>query len=173
MRYIKHGKAAADPFVRVEGEEPVPSDVPVIVSADWLLSATQDQIENRSAPLGVFWPNDKPERELAPFLPRLSLVALEFPVFRDGRAYTQARQLRERYGFKGEIRATGDVLRDQFLFMARAGFDAFEVRKEADAEAFAKALHEFTALYQPGVDSPTHTFRSRFVPPDTEAASDA
>jgi uncharacterized protein (DUF934 family) len=161
MRYIKNGQIAADPFVYVEGDEPVPADVPVIVAADWLLSATAAQLESRSAPLGVAWPNDKPESNLAPFLAQLSLIALEFPVFRDGRAYTQARQLRERHGFKGEIRATGDVLRDQFLFMVRAGFDAFEVRKDADAEAFAQALHEFTLSYQPAADGPAHSFRSR------------
>ena len=56
-----------------------------------------------------------------------------FPNFRDGRAYTQARLLRERFGFRGELRATGQVLRDQFVFLARAGFDAFEVKKPEDA----------------------------------------
>jgi len=164
MRYIKNGAVAADPFVYVEGDEPVPPDVPAIVSADWLLAASKREIESRSASLGVIWPNDKSESQLAPFLPYLALVALEFPVFRDGRAYTQARLLRERHGFKGEIRATGDVLRDQFLFMVRAGFDAFEVKKAADAEAFAKALHEFTLRYQPAADSPPHGFRSRLNP---------
>jgi uncharacterized protein (DUF934 family) len=159
MRTIKNGKIAADPFVYVEGDEPVPSGVAVIVSAEWLLAAAPAQLANRDAPLGVAWPNDRPESELAPYLAHLALVALEFPVFRDGRAYTQARLLRERHGFKGEIRATGDVLRDQFLFMVRAGFDAFEVKKDADAEAFAKATGEFTVRYQPAADGPS--FRSR------------
>jgi uncharacterized protein (DUF934 family) len=169
MRYIKNGAVAADPFVYVEGDEPVPSDVPAIVSADWLLSASKGEIESRSALLGVSWPNDKPESQLAPFLPHLALVALEFPVFRDGRAYTQARLLRERHGFKGEIRATGDVLRDQFLFMARAGFDAFEVKKAADAAAFADAVHAFSLRYQPNADGAPHTFRSRLNLPFPDA----
>ena len=161
MRYIRNGKLAADPFVYVEGDEPVPPDVPAIVSADWLLHASEEEIRGRSAPVGVNWPNDRPLTDLAPYLPFLALVALEFPVFRDGRAYTQARLLRERLGFKGEIRATGDVLRDQFLFMVRTGFDAFEVKKGADAEAFAKALREFTLRYQPAQDGPPHAFRSQ------------
>jgi uncharacterized protein (DUF934 family) len=148
MRYIKHGKIAEDPWVYVEGDEPVPADVPAIASPDWLFVASHEALANRTAPLGVAWPNDKPESELVPYLDRLSLIALEFPVFRDGRAYTQARLLRERYGFKGEIRATGDVLRDQFLFMARAGFDAFEVKKVQDAENFEKALRDFSLAYQ-------------------------
>ena len=163
MRYIKNGEVSRDPFVYVEGDEPVPSDVPVIVSADWLLTATAEQIQNRSAPLGVAWPNDRPEEELAPYLAQLALVALEFPIFRDGRAYTQARLLRERYGFKGEIRATGDVLRDQFLFMVRSGFNAFEVKKAADADAFAEALGEFTLFHQPPADGQPPAFRSRFA----------
>ena len=78
--------------------------------------------------------------ELAPYLDRLALVALVFPGFSDGRAYSQARILRERYGFRGELRATGQVLRDQFLFLLRAGFDSFEVSKEADAAAFADSI---------------------------------
>lgn len=173
MRYIKNGALAADPFVYVDGDEPVPSGVPAIVPAHWLLAAAQEQIEKRGAPLGVSWPNDKPESELAPFLPYLALVALKFPVFRDGRAFTQARLLRERYGFKGEIRATGDVLRDQFLFMLRSGFDAFEVKKDADADAFSQALHEFTLRYQPAADGPLHTFRSRLASPAKPGDADA
>ena len=173
MRYIKNGEVAADPFVYIEGDEPVPSDVPVIVSADWLISAAKQQIQDRSAALGVSWPNDRPESDLAPFLPHLSLIALDFPVFRDGRAFTQARLLRERHGFKGEIRATGDVLRDQFLFMLRAGFNAFEVKKTADADAFAKVLHEFTLRYQPAADGPLHAFRSRLNLPEKGKEGDA
>ena len=77
---------------------------------------------------------------------------LVFPSFRDGRAYSQARLLRERHGFEGELRATGQVLRDQFLFMLRAGFDAFEVIKDADAEAFAQASRRYSVFYQPTGD---------------------
>ncbi|MGO8952987.1 MAG: DUF934 domain-containing protein [Rhodomicrobium sp.] len=160
MRYIKDGVAVDDPWVYIEGDEPVPPDVPAIVSPDWLFAAAPGEIASRSAPLGVAWPNDRPESELAPYLSQLALIALEFPVFRDGRAYTQARRLRERHGFKGEIRATGDVLRDQFLFMARAGFNAYEVKKRADAEAFVKALGEFSIRYQPAGDQ-AHDFRAR------------
>ena len=68
-----------------------------------------------------------------------------FPSFKDGRAYSQARVLREQYGFRGELRATGNVLRDQFLFLLRAGFDAFEVVKDADAAVFAEARRALSA----------------------------
>ena len=73
-------------------------------------------------------------------------------MFRDGRAYSQARLLRERYGFGGELRATGKVLRDQFLFLLRAGFDSFEVTKAADAAAFAESVARYDVFYQPTGD---------------------
>ncbi|MFT4079462.1 DUF934 domain-containing protein [Rhodomicrobium lacus] len=164
MPYIKKGEIADDPYVRLGGDEPVPTDVPVIVPLAWLLAQTPQSLEGRNVPLGVALPNDKPESLLEPYLSRLSLIALDFPIYRDGRAFTQARRLREAYGFTGEIRATGDVLRDQFLFMVRSGFDAFEVRKEHDAKAFAKAVNEFSGLYQPSQASDAH-FRFRFAPP--------
>ena len=91
----------------------------------------------RAGKVGVIWPNNRDVDDLVPYLDRLAAVALVFPSFRDGRAYSQARLLRERHGFDGELRATGQVLRDQFVFMLRAGFDAFEVKKDSDAEAFA------------------------------------
>jgi len=84
-----------------------------------------------------------------------------FPTFRDGRAYSQARLLRERYQFRGELRATGQVLRDQLLFLQRAGFDAFEVLKDADAAAFAEAVHRYSVFYQPTGDGRASTLTAR------------
>ena len=88
-------------------------------------------------------------------------MALVFPTFRDGRAYSQARLLRERHEFRGELRATGQVLRDQLLFLHRAGFDAFEVTKEKDATAFAEALQRYSIFYQPTGDGRTSALRAR------------
>src|SRR5262249_28802730 len=102
----------------------------------------------RQAPTGVVWPNDRKVAELAPYLDWIALVALAFPVFKDGRAYSQARLLRERYDFRGELRATGQVLRDQFLFQIRAGFDAFDVTKANDVDAFATAMARYSVFYQ-------------------------
>lgn len=161
MPYIKNGTITPDPWVRVADDEPLPADAPAIVSAARLAALDEAAFAQRTAPLGVVWPNNEPVSSLAPHLDRLALIALVFPAFRDGRAYTQARQLREQYGFQGELRATGDVLRDQFLFMVRAGFDGFEVKKEKDASSFAKALHEFSVLYQPPADGRPLAFRER------------
>ena len=93
--------------------------------------------------------------ELAPHLDRLALVALEFPSFKDGRAYSQARVLREQYGFHGELRATGNVLRDQLPFMVRCGFDSFESEQKGFADALATARTLFSVVYQPAEDDRT------------------
>ena len=151
MQLIKRGRVVADDYVRLADGSPVPDDVPVIVPAARFL-AEADALAQRQAPTGVLWPNDRRVAELAPYLERLALVALVFPTFKDGRAFSQARLIRERYGFNGELRATGQVLRDQFLFMLRAGFDAFEVTKDADAAAFAEAAHRYSVFYQPTGD---------------------
>jgi uncharacterized protein (DUF934 family) len=146
--------------VHIPDDAPVPADGPVIVTAARYLADAED-FKRRKAPVGVSWPNSHPIAELAPYLDRLALVALVFPLFRDGRAYSQARILRERYGFRGELRATGQVLRDQFLFLLRAGFDSFEVSKDADALAFAESVRRFDVFYQPTGDGRVTAFRRR------------
>jgi uncharacterized protein (DUF934 family) len=151
MRLVKSGHEVEDRYVRVLDDAPIPDNVPVIVPAARFLADAAD-LARRAAPTGVLWPNNRKISELAPHLDRLALVALVFPSFRDGRAYSQARQLRETYGFRGELRATGDVLRDQFMFLVRAGFDAFEVKKDADVAHFASELARHTVFYQPTGD---------------------
>jgi len=96
--------------------------------------------------------NTDPVADLAPDLDRLELIVLEFPKFTDGRAYSQARLLRERYGYRGELRAAGNVLRDQLLFMQRCGFDAFELTQGQPVQAWVAATNEFTVFYQPAGD---------------------
>ena len=79
-----------------------------------------------------------------------------FPKFQDGRAYSQARILRERLGFRGELRATGQVLRDQFVFMLRAGFDSFEVKKDADAKVVRRGVEALQRLLPADRRRPPH-----------------
>jgi len=168
MQLIKGGRIVADDYTRVADDTPVPADGPIMVSASRFL-ADVDAFARRAAPTGVIWPNDRRIAELAPHLERLALVALVFPIFRDGRAFSQARLIRERYGFRGELRATGQVLRDQFLFMLRAGFDAFEVTKDADAEAFAQASRRYSVFYQPTGDGRATARASRVARSDSLA----
>ncbi len=160
MPLVEGGRIVEDRYLRVADDAAVPERVPVIVTAKRFL-ANADELIRRDGSLGVSWPNDRRVAELKPWLGHLALVALDFPKFRDGRAYSQARQLRESYGFAGTLRATGDVLRDQFHFLARAGFNSFEVKKPADARVFAEVLARYSVYYQPGADGRVPALRRR------------
>jgi uncharacterized protein (DUF934 family) len=160
MPLIKHGKVVDDPWLRLSDDDALPASGAVIVSLErW--HAEHGALCGRGEPVGVRLVSHQPARELAEDLPRLSLVALEFPSFRDGRAYSTARLLRERYGYKGELRAVGNVLRDQFLFMVRCGFDAVEVATEQEAAAWEKAMNEFSVWYQAAADDRPSAARLR------------
>jgi uncharacterized protein (DUF934 family) len=162
MPLIKNGRVVEDRFVRILDDAPIPDGVPVIVPAARFLADAED-ILRRDAPTGVEWPNNRKVAELEPYLDRLAVVALAFPNFKDGRGYSQARQLRERYRFAGELRAAGQILRDQFLFLVRAGFDALEVKKPADAEVFAATLARYSVFYQPAGDPRTAALQRRLA----------
>ena len=111
--------------------------------ADW---------QQRPAWPAVSLANTDPVEDLAPHVGRLRLIVLDFPKFSDGRAYSQARLLRGRLGYAGELRATGGVLQDQLPFMLRCGFDSFESEQDGFGEALAKARTLFSVVYQPAED---------------------
>jgi uncharacterized protein (DUF934 family) len=111
--------------------------------------------------LGVWLAPDDEPSEIAPDFDKLALIAVDFPVFRDGRGFSIGRLLRERYRWTGELRAIGDVLRDQLLFHARCGFDAFAVREDKDINDALNAFHEFTEVYQGATDNLEPLFRRR------------
>lgn len=102
--------------------------------------------------VGIALTPDEAVEQIADALPDLDLVTLSFPKFNDGRAFSQARLLRERLGFIGEIRATGHVLRDLFLFMQRSGFDAVAVEDTRALTPWLAARRRFTGFYQPALD---------------------
>jgi len=151
MPLLKNGAVVPDPWSALADEAPIPSDGPIIVSwARWQSEAAV--LSGRNAGIGVRLRNSDPVEALAPHFERFDLVALEFPKFTDGRAYSQARLLRERLGFAGEIRATGQVLPDQLLFMRRCGFDAFELAAGDPVAAWRQANAAFSGFYQPTGD---------------------
>ncbi|WP_244814107.1 DUF934 domain-containing protein [Caballeronia sp. Lep1P3] len=111
--------------------------------------------------LGVWLaPDDEPADLVADF-EKIALIAVDFPVFRDGRGFSIGRLLRERHHWTGELRAIGDVLRDQVFFHFRCGFDAFAVRADKDIHDALNAFNEFTELYQGANDNPEPLFRRR------------
>jgi uncharacterized protein (DUF934 family) len=170
MPLVKGGKITGDAFVHVADDAEIPADGAVLISAARFL-ADAEALSRRLGKLGVIWPNNRDLDDLVPYLDRLAVVALVFPTFRDGRAYSQARLLRERYNYRGELRATGQVLRDQFVFMLRAGFDAFEAKKESDALAFATTAKRYSVFYQPTGDGRVTALHRRMQQRHSESAA--
>lgn len=151
MPLIKAGAFVEDPFFFVPDGKAFPEDKGVVVT----LARFQGERETlfaHHAPVGVRLASNENPQVLKADLPRLAVVVLEFPKFRDGRAFSWARMLRTRFAYKGEIRATGDFLPDQLAFMGRTGFDAFEVRQDFTLEEFNRAMGEITLAYQPSAD---------------------
>jgi len=169
MPLVKNGKISDDTFVHIADDAPLPGDGAILISAARFLQ-DPEAISRRLGKTGVVWPNNRDLDDLVPYLDRLAAVALVFPTFRDGRAYSQARLLRERFLYRGELRATGQVLRDQFVFMMRAGFDAFEVKKEADAEVFAQTAKRYSVFYQPTGDGRVTALNRRMQLRHSESA---
>jgi uncharacterized protein (DUF934 family) len=153
---------AENAFVSLADEDAIAAEGGVI------LSLARFQIEgaallDEARPVGVRIEPAERVEDLAYDLPRLALVAPAFPKFRDGRAYSTAALLRERLGFKGEIRAVGDVLREQAFEMVRCGFTAFEPADGSTPEQWAHAARIFRHVYQAAADgvSPAFVERSR------------
>jgi uncharacterized protein (DUF934 family) len=169
MPLVKQGRITTDLFVHIADGAELPGDGAILVPAARFLEDPEAMLR-RAGKLGVIWPNNRNLDDLVPYLDRLAAVALVFPSFRDGRAYSQARLLRERHGYESELRATGQVLRDQFVFMSRAGFDAFEVKKDADADAFAETMKRYSVFYQPTGDGRVTALNRRMQLRHSESA---
>ncbi|PCH81963.1 MAG: hypothetical protein COB90_02390 [Hyphomicrobiales bacterium] len=130
MPLYRNGHFEDDSYIRHDGEtSAIDMDGPLIVSLETFITFRVDLLK-RDAPLGVFIAAGENIEDLVDDLAGLDIVALDFPVFSDGRNYSSARILRERFVFKGEIRAVGDVLIDQIPLMKRCGIDAFEITHE-------------------------------------------
>ena len=110
---------------------------------------------------GVWLAPDEVAQDIAVDLAHLQVVAIDFPAFADGRGYSTAALLRSRFGWRGELRAIGDVLRDQLFYMSRVGFDAYAIRADKDIEDALNALNDFSETYQAAVDEPLPLFRRR------------
>ena len=154
-RYV----AADDPFTAVGDEREIPPGDVIISLARF--QEHGDRLLSDGRKVGVRLESDEQVEALAYDLPRLSVVALAFPKFGDGRAYRYARLLRERFGFKGEVRAVGDVLREQAGNMVRCGFDAFEPADGSTLEQWERASHRFRHAYQRSLDGRVPAFAER------------
>ena len=156
---IIDGQTADESWVYVDDAAAL-SDAPSIVSLA-RLKAEAEALRARNGKLGVVLAADgegktslgEDVHELAPYLDMLSLVSLRFPIYRNGRGYSAARILREQLGFTGELRASGEVLYDQWAMMARCGINGFEIAADISLETFQTALGELSGAYQPAADT--------------------
>jgi uncharacterized protein (DUF934 family) len=162
MAVIKNGSLIADTWRHAERREEIDDSTPLFVTLE-LWQEARDALIARKRPLGLRLRSEQSPDEVADDLGHFSAIALEFPKFTDGRAYSHARILRERHGYSGELRALGNVLRDQLLFMHRCGFDAFEFAAEEPVEVWLDALRSFSVWYQPTADgrAPVWSLRHR------------
>ncbi len=142
---------ASDAWLHVDddGALPVFGDITVSLTR-WL--SERDALRARGAGVGVRLQPEDDARVLADDVDALALICCALPRFADGRAYSQARILRDQLGYAGELRATGEVLRDQAFYLRRVGFDAFEVAEGRDAAALAAGLRDFSVTYQAAAD---------------------
>ena len=151
MALLKNGRLTDDTYTDVSASNEIPATGAVLVSLEqW--REHRDALLMHSGKLGVRLASDQKPALIADDLEHFDLVALEFPAFTDGRAYSYARLLRDRYGYTGEVRAVGDVLLEQLNFMQRVGFDAFSIADDGTAEAWEVAAAEISVWYQPTND---------------------
>jgi uncharacterized protein (DUF934 family) len=165
MALIKDRKLTPDNWqlleVGVDGatrELPAAGDV-ILPLSRW--RASREQLAGRSGRVGVWLAGDDEPADIASDLGAFDLIAVRFASFTDGRGYSIGRLLRERYGWLGELRAIGDVQRDQLFYLARCGFNAFALREGEDVETALAAFNDFSEAYQTSVDRPIPLFRRR------------
>lgn len=148
MPLIKDGAIAKDEWVLIEGvETSLPEEGAAIVSLEYWREY-REALLKRNAPLGIKLKSDQSPALIKDDLDRFQIVAIDFPAFTDGRGFSYARLLRERFGYQGEVRATGHFIRDQFHFLNRCGFDALEVKDESLLDGWKAANEEFDVWYQ-------------------------
>ena len=149
MQLLRNNSFVADAWVALGDDDAIADGTRVIISfvrlqRDW------DQLAKYSGLIGVHIPNTTRAQEVLPFLSKIALLVLSFPAFTDGRSYSLARQLRLD-GYRGELRATGNLLPDQMQYMLQVGFESFEVSERFSLEAWQKAARQMALTYQRGL----------------------
>ncbi|WP_394169397.1 DUF934 domain-containing protein [Saccharospirillum alexandrii] len=149
---IKDGQRQDDLWTLIDDDAPLPAEGPVILPLA-LYQAQKAEWDASDRDLGVWLNDEQMAEDVTDSLDNLALIALRFPKFADGRGFSKARLLRERYGYSGELRAIGDFLPDQVFYMGRCGINAFACRTEDEASIALALLAPFSVRYQGGTDS--------------------
>ena len=162
MRVIKAGKVLEDNWQRLTAVEQQQS----LPDGDWIIPLdywcdNREMLSRHKGRIAVCLNGDDNLEDFSDSLELFDLIALEFPKFTDGRCYSHARLLRDRFGFQGEIRAVGDVLRDQLFFMQRCGIDSFQLREDKNPEDALQGLSDFTVKYQTAADGALPVYKHR------------
>jgi uncharacterized protein (DUF934 family) len=157
MHVIKDRTIVDDAWVLLAPDAPLPEAGDVIVSLErW--NRDRESFAGRAGKVGVKLKSSESPEQIAA-LDQVPLIAIDFPSFTDGRGYTSARLLRDRHDYRGELRAVGDVLRDQLFYMARCGIDSFALKPGKDIEGALSAFLDFSVTYQAAADEKRPLFR--------------
>ncbi|MES1199019.1 MAG: DUF934 domain-containing protein [Pseudomonadota bacterium] len=151
-----------DPWIVLADDEPAPEAGDIVVSMT-RFHAERDALLARGGRLGLTVAPGEAVEAIGEYAKRFALIMVQFPIFRDGRGFSTAQLLRQRYHYRGELRAVGDVLEDQIFYMLRSGFDAFEILGSDPLAIYARAARVFSFGYQPTGDAfvPVHRLRAR------------
>ncbi len=161
-RIIKDGAIIDDGWTTITDKtirsaDQLPAGNMILPLAVWL--ATRTELAGRT--VGVWLDSDEPPAPIKESCQQLPLVAINFPIFSDGRGYSYAQILRSQYGYRGELRAMGDVLRDQLFYLKRSGFNSFAMRADQKIDEAVAHLRDFSETYQGAIDNPLPLFRRR------------
>ena len=156
---IRDREIVADDWITVGDDEPIPNGDVIVSWERWL--ADGEAILARPGRIGVRINGEHDARDLTRDLQQFALVVIEFPTYADGRGYSHARILRDQLGFSGELRASGNVLRDQIFYLARVGFNAFESDGGKSLESVLEGLNDFSVTYQAAADEPRPLYRRK------------
>jgi uncharacterized protein (DUF934 family) len=162
LRVIKDNSIHEDGWNRIAGIKPgerLPEGDIILPFQYW--KGNRDSLKDHKGRIAVCINGDDRIEDVAASLQEFELIALEFPAFKDGRCYSHARLLRDRYHYQGDIRAVGDVLRDQLFYMKRCGISSFAIREDKDIQDALNALRDFTVTYQTAADGNPPIYKVR------------
>jgi uncharacterized protein (DUF934 family) len=160
MPLLRDGIVSENIYTDVSATESLPNEGALLISLEqW--HEHRNALTGRNDPLGIILRSDEKPEVIATDLHEFDVVALDFPAFGDGRAYSYARLLRDRYNYTGELRAIGDVLLEQLHFMHRVGFNAFDVADDNAIQAWKTAAADIHVWYQPTGDGRTSVLELR------------
>ena len=169
---IRNGAVVTDDWnvIPATDDATLPDGRLIVPLSMWLSQrdALMARVSELNQPIGVWLDSHEDPAMLAEEVSRFAVIAVNFPKFVDGRSYSIAALLRSRYGFKGELRASGDVLPDQLFYMQRVGFNAFAVHADKDIHKALKSLKDFSVTYQGAVDQPSPLFKRRRIAESVE-----